>query len=134
VNTLFKTTPLVAILGAAIALADPASPTGGRADARRVVDGSWTSRGFAERLRSAADRARSELREAPEVAWADVVVRSDEDHAPLRVEASIRWARGAELVPAERKEALLSTVRSWFESFACVDVVLPEAGTGEWTR
>jgi hypothetical protein len=80
---------------------------------------------FARELRSAAERARSGLCEAPEVAWADVRVRSIDDHEPLRVEASVAW--NSDPASTERKRALVSSVRSEFESFACVEVVLGEA-------
>lgn len=108
--------PLAALLGAWVA----AAPKVEEPRAPGAVDRAWTSRGFAEQLQAAADRAGAELREAPEVAWADVAVRSIDDHAPLQVEASIEWSSA---VPAERQEALLSAVRSWFESFAIVEVV-----------
>ena len=85
----------------------------------------FSNRAFAARLQSAAERATSGLREAPEVAWADVRVRSIDEHEPLRVEASVAWTSNP--VPSERKQALLSSIRSQFDSFACVEVVLGEA-------
>jgi hypothetical protein len=85
----------------------------------------FSNRAFADRLKSAADRATSGLREAPEVAWADIRVRSIDEHEPLRVEASVSWTSNP--VPAERKQALMSRIRSQFDSFACVEVVLGEA-------
>lgn len=119
-NALLKLISIAGLLGAGVALANPPLPKGGS-----PVDDAWTSRGFAARLRSAAESAGAQLREAPEVAGAEVLVRSIEDHAPLRVEAAIEWVSTAEPVSAERRAALLSSVRSWFEPFARVEVVLP---------
>lgn len=113
------TIPLVAILG--IALVSPSARRDEPAGRRVIVDDAWTSRGFAERLKSAAESARTELRKAPEVESADVRVRSVGEHEPLRVEASIAWTAGS--IPTERRTELLSRVRSWFDSFACVEVV-----------
>ena len=113
-NALLRILPLAALLGAWASLADrPAS--------KPDIDPAWSSKGFAKSLEDAAEKARTALREAPEVAWAEISVRSIDDHAPLRVEASIDWA--AEKVADARKEALLAAVRSQFDSFACVDVV-----------
>lgn len=113
-NALLRILPLAALLGAWVSLADrPAS--------KRDADAAWSSKGFAKSLQDATEKARAALREAPEVAWAEISVRSIDDHAPLRVEASIDWA--AEKVADARKEALLAAVRSHFDSFACVDVV-----------
>jgi hypothetical protein len=115
------TIPLVAILG--IALVNPSTRRDEPAGRGTVVDDSWTSRGFAERLKSAAESARAELRKAPEVESADIRVRSAGEHEPLKVEASVAWTAGAESIPAERRAELLSKVRAWFDSFACVEVV-----------
>lgn len=113
-NALLRILPLAALLGAWVSIAE-------RPVTKRDVDPAWTSKGFAKNLEVAAEKARTALREAPEVAWAEISVRSIDDHAPLRVEASIDWA--AEVVADARKEALLAAVRSHFDSFACVDVV-----------
>ena len=113
-SALFRTLPVIALLGAWVSMAE-------RPVSKRDVDPAWTSRGFAKSLEAAAEKARTALRETPEVAWAEISVRSIDDHAPLRVEASIDWA--AEAVADARKEALLAVVRSHFDSFACVDVV-----------
>ena len=112
-SLLFRILPLAALLGgwAAWRPAPEAIP---------AVDPAWTSQGFAKNLRSAADSAEAELRRAPEIASADICVRSTEEHAPLSVEASIAWASPAS---KERCEALLSAVKSHFDSFARVDVV-----------
>jgi hypothetical protein len=50
-------------------------------------------------------------------------VTSPDDHAPLRVEASVAWTAP---VPDHRKESLRSAVRARFDDFARVDVVLSE--------
>ncbi len=113
-NALLRILPLAALLGAWVSLAERPAST-------RDADPAWTSQGFAKDLQSAAERAAAELREAPEVAWAEISVLSIDDHAPLTVEASIDWA--AEPAAAARIEALLAAVRSQFESFACVEVV-----------
>lgn len=118
-NLLLRMIPCAAVLAALVSVAKPPGKV-------HVADAAWTSRGFAQQLQSAAERARTELREAPEIAWADVRVRSIDDHAPLRVEASVAWSSPIRL---DRKEALISAVRSRFESFACVDVVLSEERT-----
>lgn len=113
-SALFRILPLAALVGAWVSFAERPAPT-------RDSDPAWTSKGFAKGLESAAERAAAELRESPEVAWAEVTVRSIDDHAPLRVEALIDWA--AESVAAARKEALLAVVRSRFDAFARVEVV-----------
>ena len=112
-SLLLRLVPLAAVLGAWASLTERPEP-------KRDADPAWTSRGFAASLRSAADQAQAELREAPEVAWAEISVKSIDDHAPLRVEASIDWAAEP---GAARKEALLAAVRSLFDSFARVEVV-----------
>ncbi|HEU4333049.1 MAG TPA: hypothetical protein VFT32_01020 [Candidatus Eisenbacteria bacterium] len=112
-SLLIRILPLAALLGAGVA-------SGRRAEAPTIVDPAWTSSGFARNLRSAADRAEEELRRAPEIARAEIRVRSTEDHAPLEVEASIDWTSPAS---KERCEALLSAVKSHFDSFARVEVV-----------
>jgi hypothetical protein len=127
---LLRMIPCAAVLAALVSMAQPPKKAT-RPDFKPAEDAAWTSRGFAEQLQSAAERARTELREAPEIAWADVRVRSIDDHAPLRVEASVAWSSPIRL---ERKEALLSALRSRFESFACVDVVLSEPAAGDRTR
>jgi len=114
-SLLFKLLPLAALLGAWVA-------SGSRAEAPAIVDPAWTSSGFAQNLRSAADRAEAELRRAPEIARAVISVRSTEDHAPLEVEASIDWT-SPDPVSEERRTALLSAVKSHFDSFARVEVV-----------
>jgi hypothetical protein len=110
VSQLLRTFPVAALLGAWVALA-PTEP----------VDPAWTSKGFASSLQSAAGEAQAELRGAPEVARVEISVRSIDDDAPLRVEAAIDWKSP---VTAGRKDELLAAVRSRFESFARVDVVL----------
>lgn len=114
-SILLKLLPLAALLGAWVA-------SGKRAEAPTIVDPAWTSREFAQDLRSAADRAEQELRRAPEIARAEIRVRSTEDHAPLEVEASIDWT-SPNPVSEERRNALLSAVKSHFDSFARVEVV-----------
>jgi hypothetical protein len=110
VSHFLRTFPVAALLGAWVAFA-PAEP----------LDPAWTSTGFAASLQSAAGDAQAELREAPEVARARISVRSVADYAPLRVEAAIDWKSE---VSDDRKDALLAAVRSRFDSFARVDVVL----------
>lgn len=125
--------PLAAILGAAAVAGLPSARSAPRVTTG-FVDAEWTTRGFEDRLRSAAEGARAQLLGAPEIAWAEVRVRSVDDHAPLRVEADVAWARGAERVSADRKAVLLASLRSWFDAFADVDVVLPEPPAGERDR
>ena len=113
-SALLRVLPIAALLGAWVSVAE-------RPATKQDLDPAWTSKGFARSLEAAAEKARMALREAPEVAWAEISVRSIDDHAPLRVEASIDWA--AEAVADARKEVLLAAVRSHFDSFARVDVV-----------
>lgn len=114
-SLLFRILPVAALLGAW-------AVSGHRVEVPAIVDPAWTSRGFAQDLRSAADRAEEELRQAPEIARAEIRVRSTEDHAPLEVEASIDWT-SPHPVSEERRNALLSAVKSHFDSFARVEVV-----------
>ena len=111
-SALLKSAPLAALLGAWIATRGPVEP-----------EVAWTSNGFAEQLRTAADDARIELLRAPEVARAGVTVTSPDDHAPLRVEASVEWSSE---VREDRKESLRSAVLARFDDFARVEVVLSE--------
>jgi hypothetical protein len=114
VNALLKSAPVAALLGAWIAVADlPPEP----------LEATWTSNGFARALDSAAGEARADLLRAPEIARAGVTVTSPDDHAPLRVEATVAWTAP---VPDHRKESLRSAVRARFDDFARVDVVLSE--------
>ena len=86
-----------------------------------IDDREWSASGFRESLSRAAEEARGDLAAAPGIHWADVRVRSEEDHAPLKVEASVTWS-GA--LSESRRDALRSLVKARFDSFACVEVVL----------
>ena len=84
-----------------------------------VVERSWTASGFRESLFRAAEEAQAELVAAPDIDSAEVRVRSEEDHAPLKVEVNLSGR-----VSESRKDSLKSLVKSRFDSFACVEVVL----------
>ena len=103
--------PLAAILAAF-------SPRGSVAP---LEESTWTSSGFRASLEQAAEQARRQLVDAPEIDWADVRVRSEDEHAPLTVEASVTWSGP---VTDRRRDSLRSLVQSRFDSFACVEVVL----------
>ena len=111
-SALLKSAPVAALLGAWLATRAPVE-----------TEASWTSHEFADQLRSAADGSRVDLLRAPEVAQAGVTVTSPDDHAPLRVEASVEWAVET---PAHRKESLRSAVLARFDDFARVEVVISE--------
>lgn len=117
--------PILAGLAAATAV--PGATRRGSGEEGSLPTG-WTSADFAHQLRRAADRARRELMEMPEIAWVDVAVRSTGDHAPLRVEARVGWEPGSALRPPDRRGAMASGVEAWFGSFASVEFVFLEFG------
>jgi hypothetical protein len=87
-----------------------------------VVERSWTACGFRESLSRAADEAEADLAASPDIAGAVVRVRSEGDHEPLKVEVTLSGR-----VSESRKDSLKNLVKSRFDSFACVEVVLAGA-------
>ncbi len=117
--------PMLAGLAAAAAV--PGAPWHRPKEETSLPTG-WRSTEFARRLDIAGDRARRELLESPEIAWADVVVRSTEDHAPLRVEARFECRPGSAAMSPDRLKALMADVEAWFTDFASVKVEFMEPG------
>lgn len=117
--------PLLATLAAAAAALGPAAPASVDARMESRVDPAWTSRGFAERIGNALDRARSEIEEEPGIAWTDVRIRTRDPHEPLQVAVRIAWG-SIEAPEPERLQWLASIVGDWLDDVAEAVVVLTD--------
>ena len=115
-NAFLKAVPLAALIGA----------WGWSAEIpERPLEPAWMARDFSARLEAEAARAAVELRSEPDLAAAEVRVRSVDDHGPLQVEVEME---PTDRLSASRQESLLAGVRARFESFAVVRVIRTEAG------